>query len=91
MIKISKRKYFHDYFGLYRGNASKTWIAIKNMTGNPKRRKKQTFNAIKIGNALIKDEQLISNYFNNFFNSVALNLESELPQNLHERYETMKQ
>ena len=33
LIKLSKCKYFHDYFDKYKGNAKKTWTAIKNMTG----------------------------------------------------------
>ena len=53
---MSKRNYFRDYFDKYKGNASKTWTAIKNMTGKSLK-SKMKFEGIKIGNTLVKDEE----------------------------------
>ena len=81
LIRVSKRGYFHDYFGKNLQNMKKTWEALNNLL-NRKTKKSRHVNAIKDfnnGNKINRNPQRIANILNEHFASVGEKLASKIP------------
>ena len=79
-IKFAKKKYYYTAFDKYKGNSKKTWEIINKLRGKAKSDIKASF---FIDNELITCRRAIANKFNQYFTSLARNLNanaySEIP------------
>ena len=85
---MQKKLYYNKKFASVQGNMKKTWALINELRGKSKTNIKASF---VINGELVKDKREIANGFNNFFSSVARNLNAKLnssildsSQNVHE-------
>ena len=75
IIKAAKRNYYSKRFDNVKGNMKKTWALINELRGKTKSRIKSCF---KIDGELVEDKREIANGFNNFFSSIAKNMNVKL-------------
>ena len=75
IIKHAKRSYYSKKFDNAKGNMKKTWALINELRGKTKNSIKSCF---KIDGNLIEDKREIANGFNNFFSSIARNMNVKL-------------
>ena len=75
IIKHAKRSYYSKKFDNAKGNMTKTWALINELRGKTKNSIKSCF---KIDGNLIEDKREIANGFNNFFSSIARNMNVKL-------------
>ena len=75
IIKHAKRSYYSKKFDNAKGNMKKTWALINELRGKTKNSIKSCF---KIHGNLIEDKREIANGFNNFFSSIARNMNVKL-------------
>ena len=71
LIKSRKRKYYGDEFVKIKGDKKKTWCLINELRGKNKSTSKASF---LIDNERILSRRLIADKFNNYFISLASNL-----------------
>ena len=77
LLKIAKKRYYVNLFNNYKSNTKKLWHAINSLTKNKTRHAKIS-NIIMNGKNLINPSD-ISEGFNKFFTSAAIDLEKNLP------------
>ena len=77
LLKISKKKYYNEYFIKNSKDSKKVWKGIKEIVKS----KPQQFKCTKImnGNQEISDPKLIANIFNNYFSNVGKNFADSMP------------
>ena len=75
MIKHAKRVYYNKRFDSAKGNMKKTWALINELRGKLKCNIKSCF---KIDGELVVNKREIANGFNNFFSSIARNMNTKL-------------
>ena len=75
MIKHAKRVYYNKRFDSAKGNMKKTWALINELRGKSKCNIKSCF---KIDGELVVNKREIANGFNNFFSSIARNMNTKL-------------
>ena len=75
MIKHAKRVYYNKRFDSAKGNMKKTWALINELRGKSKCNIKSCF---KIDGELVLNKREIANGFNNFFSSIARNMNTKL-------------
>ena len=75
MIKHAKRVYYNKRFDSAKGNMKKTWALINELRGKSKCNIKSCF---KIDGELVVNKRKIANGFNNFFSSIARNMNTKL-------------
>ena len=75
IIKLAKRKYYSIRFSNIQGNMKKTWGLINELRGKAK---KPINSCFKIDSHLIEDKREIADGFNNFFASIARNMNAKL-------------
>ena len=78
LTKLSKRKYYSDYFLNNRNDSKKTWKGIKEII-NPKNKGLHTPSTLQYNNEVITDTKTIANAFNEFFANVGRHLASAIP------------
>jgi hypothetical protein len=71
LIRSAKRKYYYSSFDKYKGNKKKTWEIINKLRGKAKSDIKAS---IVIDNELITCRRVIAQKFNEYFTSLAKNL-----------------
>jgi len=77
LIRRRKSKYFIDKFNSNMGNSSATWKLIKTLT---KRSKKALPIEINVDNLKITEPTEVANCFNDYFTTVARELDDRIPQ-----------
>ena len=75
VIKSAKRSYYSKRFKNVQGNMKKTWALINELRGKSK---KPISSCFKIDGKLVEDKREVATGFNNFFSSIAKNLNSKL-------------
>ena len=77
IIRIAKRRYYQHLFSSFKNNTKKLWQAVNKLTKN---------STIKVGkttivkdNRILSNPDLIANEFNQYFSSIATELEAKLP------------
>ena len=66
IIKVSKAKYYHQYFNINKRNLLKVWEGIKEII-HCKSNTGQTVNSLRINGSLSTNQNQIANSFNTFF------------------------
>ena len=77
-IRAAKNKYFNDVFEKNKNNSKKQWKIINNLMGRESK-PKNTINKLIVGERDYEEPFEIAEQFNDFFSSIADNLESALP------------
>ena len=77
LIKLSKNNYYKHYFNNNINNSKKMWKGINDIIFNNKYKVNKF--SLKINDNLTKDSSVIANTFNNFFSSIAQNLQTKIP------------
>ena len=75
IIKFAKKKYYSQRFSAVKGNMKKTWALINELRGKAK---KPINSCFKIDSQLVEDKREIADGFNNFFVSIARNMNAKL-------------
>ena len=75
IIKLAKKKHYSQRFNAVKGNMKKTWSLINELRGKAKKSLNSCF---KIDGQLVEDKREIANGFNNFFASIARNMNAKL-------------
>ena len=78
LIKLAKKQYYIKLFGDYRTNTKKLWSTINSLTNKSSSKQKTT--TIVHNNKLINEPVALANCFNDFFSSIAVDLDHKLPQ-----------
>ena len=77
--RINKEKHYKNYFQENKNNLCKTWQGIKQITLIKKTNSKQ-LNGLKINNIIVNDRKSIATEFNEFFSSVAKEIDKKIPK-----------
>ena len=77
LIKIARKKYFHDKLTSISSNLKKTWAVIKQVL--TKKQTQQTFKTMKDSDGIYSDPNQIAMKFNNFFTNIGPSLANNLP------------
>ena len=77
-IKVSKKEYYDRYFENCKNNMKKTWTGINDLIRSSHR--SSHINQILHNNKTINDPKQMADTFNNFFISVGLNTDNEIPK-----------
>ena len=75
MCRSSKKTYYKAFFDSNSSDIRKTWQGIKSIV-NIKDKNNSSPDTLSIDNELIKDPEIISNSFNNYFSSIASKLQA---------------
>ena len=75
IIKNAKKSYYCKRFNNVQGNMKKTWALINELRGKSK---KSISSCFKIDSQLVEDNREIATGFNNFFSSIARNMNTKL-------------
>ena len=75
LIKKSKRDYYNAKFSSYQSDKKKIWTIINSLRGKSKQKISPTFN---IDNSHVSCRKVISNKFNSYFSSLAINLNKNI-------------
>ena len=75
IIKAAKKRFYSKKFESAKGNMKKTWALINELRGKSKAKIKSCF---KIDGSLVENKREIANGFNNFFSSIARNMNVKL-------------
>ena len=78
LLKISKRSYYENFFNINIKNTKRIWKGINDLIFKSKT--KDTNISLKINNTLIKDESKVAEAFNEYFSSIAQNLQDKIPK-----------
>ena len=71
LIKIAKNKFYTSKFDQCKGNSKKTWELINELRGKSNTKSKSSF---IINGTVVKERRVIADEFNNYFTSIAHNL-----------------
>ena len=77
VIKVSKVKYYHQYFNINKRNLLKVWEGIKEII-HCKSNTGQTVNSLRINGSLSTNQNQIANSFNTFFCNIPKEIEKKL-------------
>ena len=77
IIKVSKAKYYHQYFNINKRNLLKVWEGIKEII-HCKSNTGQTVNSLRINGSLSTNQNQIANSFNTFFCNIPKEIEKKL-------------
>ena len=77
LIKVSKNKYYKNYFKSFNSNSKKVWAGIKSIISNKKT--SQTSINLQIDGEIITDQETVTNKFNTFFVNIGPNLIKQIP------------
>lgn len=77
LIRRSKEQYFHSEFSRLKNDVKRTWNVINDLTN--KHKNKQTIKSIIINDDIVTDRGEMAEYFNNYFSSIATELDSLIP------------
>ena len=80
IIAKAKKTYYGRKFGKVAGNSKKTWELINEIRGKKRQKIKPQF---IIDSQIIKDRRAIANAFNNFFTSIAENMNKSSAEKNH--------
>ena len=75
LINSAKKLYYSDKFDKAYGDTKKTWKIINELRGKENSKIRSTF---QINGTLIKDRRIIANEFNDYFTSIAKNMNEAL-------------
>ena len=75
LIKKSKRDYYNSKFNSCQSDKKKIWTLINSLRGKSKQKISPTFN---IDNSHVSCRKAISNKFNSYFSSLAINLNKNI-------------
>ena len=78
LIKISKRNYYKAFFNNNINNTKLVWKGINELIF--KNKTKVSNVSLKLNNALITDESKVAEAFNEYFTSIAQNLQEKIPE-----------
>lgn len=78
LIRIAKNDYYTNVFNENKINLKQTWKTIKTLTSNASNKK--SIKQIVVDNNIINSKLDIANNFNNYFATIAIKLDSKLPQ-----------
>ena len=73
-----KNNHFKNFFDQNINNSKKIWQGINNIIHNAKSNKNNNI-SIKINNETIIDQTVVASAFNDFFSSIAQNLQDKIP------------
>ena len=76
LTRINKSDYYKRYFEEHRNKSKKTWDGIKSITSFKTKAHKQ-IKSININNEIIFNPKIISETFNNFFVTIARDIDSK--------------
>ena len=77
LIRKSKRLYYREIFESRSSDVKRSWHNINRCLGNL--RKRSNIDHVIVGGNTIDDRQLIAESFNDYFSSIAINLDSQIP------------
>ena len=77
LIKIARKKYFHDKLTSISSNLKKTWAVVKQVL--TKKQTQQTFKTMKDSDGIYSHPNQIAMTFNNFFTNIGPSLANNLP------------
>lgn len=77
-IFAAKKSYHGNLFNRYKNNMKKTWEVIRNLSGRPC--KHDPIKSLFVGSESITDPVIIAQKFNEYFTSIADDLDSDLTQ-----------
>lgn len=78
IIRAAERNYYHNKFDIAKGNITKTWKLIRELT-NPNHAVAQNIPELKTGITTVTDKQNIADTFNEYFINVGRNLAAIIP------------
>ena len=73
IIRLAKRNYYENKFELYRSDMKSTWKTIRSILGGKSTR---GIKSIIVNGESVEDERIIADEFNNYFASVASELDN---------------
>ena len=78
-IKKSKFNYYKSFFNKNINNTKRIWKGINELIFRSKSKDYNNNISIKINNIIIKDESKVADAFNNYFSSIAQDLQDNIP------------
>lgn len=78
LLKISKSNYFKQYFSDNSKNSKNTWLGINEIINNTNNKNNPNI-TLNINNKKLSNHSEVANAFNNFFCSIASNLQKKIP------------
>ena len=77
LCRQSKSKFYTQYFQQYSSNMHKMWTGVRDLISL----KSKTISPIslKIGNSITSDPETVANHFNEFFSTIADNIQTTIP------------
>ena len=79
LLRVSKKLHYQNYFYRNSNNSKKTWEGI-NQILNKKNIKDQSNIVLTIDNKAVTEPLKVSNYFNNFFTTIANKIQNSIPK-----------
>ena len=79
LTRISKKKHYKNYFQENKNNLCKTWQGIKQIILVKKTNDKE-LNGLEINNTIVNGRKSIATEFNEFFGSVAKEIDKKIPK-----------
>ena len=76
IVANAKNQYYLNAFSRFRSNSRKKWQLINELSGNS--RPSSKIDSLNVGNLSYESPNQIADQFNNFFNEIALDLDSNL-------------
>ena len=77
LLRKSKRNYYHALFDLRKNYIKKTWNTIRDLLSQNSTRK--NIRSILINNVEVTDPEELANKFNDYFSTIAIELDSQIP------------
>ena len=79
LLRVSKKLYYQNYFNINSADPKKTWEGI-NQILNKKKHNSQANIILTVNNKPITEPSKISNQFNQFFSTIANNIQNNIPK-----------